>query len=158
MNNISSSRSYNMSRIRARDTQPEILIRKGLHARGYRFRLHDKKLPGKPDMVLSRYKTVILIQGCFWHVHECYLFRWPATRREFWEQKLNQNQQRDIRNKSLLKQSGWRVIEIWECALKGRHKRELSEVLDSIESILRSSLSWVAIESKLNTAMKKSIF
>src|SRR5690349_2323893 len=101
------TRSRMMSGIRGRDTQPELLIRKSLHKQGFRYRLHYKDLPGKPDLVFPAYKAIILINGCFWHGHQCHLFKWPATRREFWKTKITANQTRDARNLSTYSELGW---------------------------------------------------
>ena len=119
-----------MSGIRSKNTKPELLIRKGLHARGFRFRLHDKLLPGKPDLVLPKYSAVIFVHGCFWHRHDCHLFKWPKTRREFWHKKLLRNQEKDVESYASLKKDGWYILTIWECALKGRTRRPLDKVLD----------------------------
>ncbi len=117
-------RSYNMSQIRARDTQPEILVRKYLHANGFRYRLHDKKLPGKPDIVLKKYNTVILIHGCFWHGHkDCKYFVVPKTRTQWWLDKINRNKEKDRESIKALQKEGWNIITIWECELK-RDKRQ----------------------------------
>lgn len=116
------TRSRMMSGIRAVDTKPELLIRKGLYHKGFRYRLHDKKLAGKPDLVLKKYRAVIFIHGCFWHRHDCRLFKWPKTRTEFWHKKLNGNYQNDQRIIQLLREAGWRVCVVWECALKGADK------------------------------------
>lgn len=112
-------RHRNMSRIRGKDTKPEMLIRRGLHARGLRYRLHSKDLPGRPDLVFPRWHAVIQVHGCFWHGHDCPLFRLPATRPEFWEAKIAGNKSRDARNMADLIAAGWRVLVVWECALKG---------------------------------------
>jgi DNA mismatch endonuclease (patch repair protein) len=114
------TRSANMSAIRGKNTKPELVVRKLLFSRGFRYRLHVKTLPGAPDIVLRKYRVAILVHGCFWHGHDCYLFRWPATRREFWKSKIEQNIARDQRNILLLRSAGWRVICVWECAVKGR--------------------------------------
>jgi DNA mismatch endonuclease (patch repair protein) len=124
------TRSRMMSGIRSKNTKPELLIRKGLHGRGFRFRLHDKRLPGKPDLVLPRYSAVIFVHGCFWHMHDCHLFKWPKTRREFWHKKLLRNQEKDVESYASLKKDGWYILTIWECALKGRTRRPLDKVLD----------------------------
>ncbi len=119
-------RSYNMSRIRGQNTSPEIMVRKYLHAEGFRFRLHDKKLPGKPDIVLKKYKTVIFVNGCFWHSHKnCRYAIIPKTRTEWWEQKLNRTKERDKEATENLCLINWRVITIWECDLK-KEKREIT--------------------------------
>ncbi|PYF74353.1 very short patch repair endonuclease [Pedobacter nutrimenti] len=112
-------RSYNMSRIKGKNTKPELLVRKFLHSHGFRYRLHVKDLPGKPDIVLPKYKTVIFVHGCFWHGHEgCKYYVVPKTRTEWWLNKINGNISKDLDNKSLLIKSGWKVIEVWECGLK----------------------------------------
>lgn len=112
-------RSYNMSRIRSKDTKPEMLVRRFLHANGFRYRLHDKKLPGKPDIVLPKYKTVIFIHGCFWHGHEgCKYYVVPKTRTEWWLGKINSNVANDEKAAFALKNNGWRIINLWECELR----------------------------------------
>lgn len=112
-------RSAVMSRIRGRDTGPELLVRRALWADGLRFRLQARNLPGRPDVVLRRWNAVVFVHGCFWHRHEgCPLFRLPATRPEFWESKLRANQRRDTRAVRELSDAGWRILVVWECALK----------------------------------------
>ncbi|MEJ0104371.1 MAG: DNA mismatch endonuclease Vsr [Bacteroidota bacterium] len=112
-------RSYNMSQIKAKNTKPEILVRKFLHARGFRYKLHDKKLPGKPDLVLPKHKTVIFIHGCFWHGHDnCKYFVVPKTRTEWWVNKINTNKANDEKAIKALKKDGWKIINVWECDLK----------------------------------------
>ena len=112
-------RSYNMSRIRSKNTKPEEMMRKFLFSKGFRYRKNDTRLPGKPDIVLPKYKTVIFVNGCFWHGHEgCRYFVWPKNNAEFWEEKITGNIQRDKHNHQLLANQGWRIIEIWECQLK----------------------------------------
>lgn len=112
-------RSYNMSRIRSKNTKPEVLIRKYLHGKGFRFRINVKNLPGKPDIVLSKYKTVIFINGCFWHGHEnCKYFVIPKTRTEWWLEKINRNKENDEKALTALRLKGWRIINVWECELK----------------------------------------
>lgn len=113
------TRSYNMSRIKGKDTKPEMLVRKFLHANGYRYRLHVKDLPGKPDIVLPKYKTVIFVHGCFWHGHEgCKYFVVPKTRTEWWLNKINTNKANDKKAVQTLKKQGWHIITLWECQLK----------------------------------------
>ena len=120
-------RSHNMSRIRGKDTKPEIKVRKLLHGMGYRFRLHRKDLPGKPDIVLPRYQTVIFVHGCYWHRHSCrYGKPVPETNRQFWEDKFEANIKRDKRNQSELKSLGWNVVVIWECETKDIQRLEKS--------------------------------
>ena len=112
-------RSWNMSRIRGKDTNPEILLRSLLHKKGFRFRVHDKRLPGKPDIVLPRHKTVILVHGCFWHRHPgCRYAYTPKSRQKFWLKKFEGTMQRDEKQQTLLKDNGWNVIIVWECELK----------------------------------------
>lgn len=115
-----------MSAVKGKDTKPEILVRKWLHAAGYRFRLHVKELPGKPDIVLHKYKTVIFVNGCFWHQHQgCPHAKLPGTHREFWEDKLRKNVARDERNYQELRDLGWKVRIIWECEVKKIHNRPI---------------------------------
>ena len=119
--------SYNMSRIRSKNTKPEELVRKYLFSQGFRYRKNDNRLPGKPDIVLPKYKTVIFVNGCFWHGHEaCRYFAWPQNNAEFWKNKISGNIQRDRYNRQLLADQGWRVIDIWECELK---KSKVNETL-----------------------------
>ncbi len=129
------TRSRMMSGIRAENTKPEKLIRSQLHKRGFRFRLHHNKLPGKPDIVLKRYQAVILVHGCFWHRHECHLFRWPKTRPIFWKNKITGNHENDQKIIKELATLGWRVCVVWECSLKGP-KADVPNVTDSIAAWL----------------------
>jgi DNA mismatch endonuclease, patch repair protein len=118
-------RSYNMSRIKGKDTKPEMLVRRFLHANGFRYKLHDKSLPGKPDIVLPKYKTVIFVHGCFWHGHEgCKYFKVPKTRTEWWENKITGNILQDSKVSSLLTSIGWKIIILWECDLKASYISE----------------------------------
>ncbi len=111
-------RSWNMNRIRSKDTAPELTVRSLLHRNGFRFRLHVKDLPGKPDIVLPKYKTVIEVRGCFWHRHPgCKIATTPSTNTEFWQKKFTQNVARDKENEEKLKQLGWNVIVIWQCEI-----------------------------------------
>lgn len=128
-----------MSGIRGKDTKVELLIRKGLHARGFRYRLHAANLPGKPDLVLPRYRAAIFVHGCFWHGHDCHLFRLPSTRRDFWKTKIARNCERDEEVRKTLGENGWRTLVVWECALKGRTRQEPGSVLDSICAWLAGS-------------------
>ena len=112
-------RSYNMQQIRSRDTKPEMQVRKFLHAQGFRYRLHDKKLPGKPDIILPKYRTVIFVNGCFWHGHEhCKYYVVPKTRTDWWLNKINTNKANDAKAVKALKKVGWKIITVWECKLK----------------------------------------
>lgn len=110
-------RSYNMSKIRGKNTKPEMVVRKWLWSEGYRYRLHKKNLPGTPDIVFSSHKKVIFIHGCFWHKHNCKYFKWPETNKEFWREKINRNIQRDKENCKRLKSIGWNFLILWECEL-----------------------------------------
>ena len=119
------TRSYNMSRIRSENTKPEEMVRKYLFSQGLRYRKNDKRLPGKPDIVLPKYRTVVFVNGCFWHMHEgCKYFVWPRNNRDFWKQKIEGNVQRDRRKKTELESMGWNVITIWECQLKAGMRQE----------------------------------
>jgi DNA mismatch endonuclease (patch repair protein) len=139
-------RSRMMAGIRSKDTKPELIVRKGLHKRGFRYNIHDRRLPGKPDISFPRYRAVIEINGCLWHAHDCHLFKWPSTRNEFWKKKINGNRERDSRNREALGKSGWKVLIIWECALKGRTRKPLGNVLDLTEEWLKSGQGDMDIE------------
>lgn len=131
-------RSYNMSRIRGKDTKPEELVRKYLFSQGFRYRKNDARLPGKPDIVLPKYKTVIFVNGCFWHAHEgCRYFVWPKNNADFWKKKIESNVERDAKNYQLLKNLGWNVLIIWECELK---KYSFSKTMSSLEQQLTKSV------------------
>ena len=117
-----------MAGIRAQDTKPEMIVRRGLHAMGFRFRLHDRKLPGKPDLVFPMHRAVIFVNGCFWHGHDCALFKWPASREEFWREKITKNRANDASNAVFLAGLGWRSLTIWECAIKRRSPETLAGV------------------------------
>ena len=120
---VSSVRSRNMAAIRGKDTAPELAVRRILHAMGLRFRLHRRDLPGRPDIVLPKHRTVVFVHGCFWHRHEdCRYTTTPKTRQEFWQTKFAANVERDRRNRTDLQQLGWRVIVVWECELKLHNK------------------------------------
>lgn len=125
-------RSYVMSRIRGRDTGPEKMVRSALHRLGYRFRLHSSDLPGKPDIVLTRYRTVVLVHGCFWHRHKgCRYSYMPKTRKRFWVKKFDRNVQRDREVRAALKKLGWNTVVVWECELRfpNRMQRKLKMAL-----------------------------
>lgn len=111
-------RSYNMSRIRSKDTSPEVKVRHFLFSRGLRYRKNVASLPGKPDIVLKKYHTVVFIQGCFWHMHLCERFRWPKSNEDYWRPKLEGNAKRDLEHKHRLEEMGWSVLTVWECELK----------------------------------------
>lgn len=126
-------RSWNMSRIKSQNTNPEMQLRKALHKKGFRYRLHDKNLPGSPDLVFPKYNTVIFVHGCFWHRHGCKNTTTPSTRKEFWETKFKTNIVRDKKNIKDLQNAGWRVMIVWECELK---KADNNELINSIERFL----------------------
>ena len=127
---VSEQRSRNMSAIKSKNTKPEIAVRKLLHSMGYRFRLHRKDLPGSPDIVLPKYKTVIFVHGCFWHRHNnCKYATTPKTRKEFWENKFEENVKRDNLNQANLTLKGWKIIILWECQLKEDMKKRIRELL-----------------------------
>ena len=127
------TRSFNMSRIKAKDTKPELIVRRVCHKLGLRFRLHRKDLPGKPDLVFPRHNALIFVHGCFWHKHNCRFGRVkPKTNADFWEEKRQKTFERDISNKKTLKSVGWKVIEIWECEIKKEEelKKKILKILN----------------------------
>lgn len=131
-------RSRMMAGIGGKNTQPELTLRKGLHALGFRFRLHARELPGKPDIVLPKYHAVLFAHGCFWHGHDCHLFKVPATRTDFWLAKFARNREIDQHTEAALLASGWRRGVIWECALKGRRCLPVEKVLELCADWLKS--------------------
>lgn len=118
-----------MSGIRGKDTLPEMTVRRGLHARGFRYRLHARGLPGSPDLVFPSRRAVLFVHGCFWHGHDCHLFKWPKSRPEFWRKKIGDNIERDSRALDELRDLGYRVGIVWECALKGKARLAPETVL-----------------------------
>ena len=134
-----------MSAIGGKNTKPELIVRKGLHAAGFRYRLHVKDLPGKPDLVLPKYQTVIFVHGCFWHRHDCPLFVWPKTRRTFWEDKILRNAERDSAALLSLAQAGWRTGIVWECAVKGRYRKQQGVVTAELAGFLKSDEATIEI-------------
>lgn len=141
-------RSQMMAGIRAKNTKPELFIRRHLHGLGFRFRLHDKRLPGSPDLVFPKHRAVILVHGCFWHGHQCSLFKWPRSRREFWSTKITGTMQRDARIRETLHDRGWRVAEVWECALRGRNRLAADRVLDTLSTWLSSTGRGISISEE----------
>lgn len=137
-------RRWVMSQIKGKDTKPEILMRRGLHRRGLRYKLHQANMPGKPDMVFPKYRAVVFVHGCFWHGHGCSLFKWPKTRAAFWKAKINRNIERDREVRIALKTAEWRVIVIWECALRGKYRRALPGVLHDTEAYIRHGREFIA--------------
>lgn len=132
------TRSRMMAGIRGKNTKPEMMIRQGLHRLGFRFRLHSSKVPGKPDLILSRYGAVVFVHGCFWHGHDCHLFKMPSTRREFWETKIGRNIERDHEVRLALRKLGWRQLIIWECSLKGKQRLPLEIVIQRTAEWIKS--------------------
>lgn len=136
-----------MAAIRSSDTKPELLIRKSLHARGYRYRLHDRQLPGRPDIVLPKYNAAIFVHGCFWHGHDCHLFKWPKTRSEFWRKKISDNTLRDRIAMTELEARDWRIGIVWECALRGTRRIQPDQLIQNIDDWLRSEKPRLQIAS-----------
>jgi len=126
-------RSYNMSRIKGKNTKPELLVRKWLWLQGYRYRLHRKDLPGNPDIVFPRQRRVVFVHGCFWHKHDCMYFKWPRTNREFWKKKINENVRRDKKNYQALIADGWSYFIVWECEIKTDLDGERRNLLSFLE-------------------------
>lgn len=133
------TRSRMMFGIWGKDTQPEMVLRKALHARGFRYRLHVPDMPGRPDMVFPRHRVVILAHGCFWHGHDCGLFRVPDSRREFWEAKINRNRERDQEVDRKLAADGWRRLAVWKCAMRGRGRLARQELVSQVVEWLKGS-------------------
>jgi DNA mismatch endonuclease (patch repair protein) len=125
-----------MSRIRSTNSKPEEIVRKHLFANGFRYRKNDKRYPGKPDIVLPKYKTVIFVHGCFWHMHDCGRFVWPTSNEEYWKTKIARNIERDESNVAALKQAGWNVLVVWECELK---KKSAQSRLEKLVSEIRNN-------------------
>lgn len=138
-------RSRMMAGIRGTNTNPELLLRRGLFAAGLRYRLHVRSLPGKPDMVFPRFKAVLFAHGCFWHGHNCPLFKMPSTRREFWETKITRNREVDARNEAALRDLGWRYGIVWECSLKGKSRLPFPDVIAQCSSWIRSKKATMEI-------------
>ncbi len=142
----SDQRRLNMSRIRGANTKPELMVRRGLHSQGLRFRLHDHKLPGSPDLVFASARAIVLIHGCFWHGHDCALGVQPRSNAAFWDAKIGRNQQRDRLVNDQLSSLGWRVATVWECALRGRTRLPPEAVLGALTRFVRTDLHLKSIE------------
>jgi DNA mismatch endonuclease (patch repair protein) len=138
-------RRFNMSRVRSEDTRPEMTVRRLVHSLGFRYRLHRRDLPGKPDIVLPRYRAVIFVHGCFWHGHDCSLFRMPATRAEFWATKIAANRRRDAAAVAALDGAGWRSLLVWECALRGRDRLPPETLTDRVTAYIVGDAPFGAI-------------
>jgi DNA mismatch endonuclease (patch repair protein) len=142
------TRSRMMSAIRSKNTTPELVVRRALHAQGFRFRIHERKLPGTPDLVLPRHRAAVFVSGCFWHGHDCSLFRLPKTRPEFWQKKIEANQTRDASVVRKLSVSGWRHATVWECALRGRQPSEIAMVISDLASWIRSDRRDISLRGR----------
>ncbi len=136
------TRSRMMSGIHGRNTKPELLIRSLLHRRGFRFRLHAQNLPGKPDIVFPRYRAVVFVHGCFWHGHDCPLFKWPSTRPKFWREKIGRNTRNDALKQKELIAANWRVGVVWECAIRGSGK-DLEGITQRLADWLQSDVPFM---------------
>ena len=134
-----------MAAVKGKDTRPELVIRSALHRRGFRFRLHLKDLPGKPDLVFPGRSAVLFVHGCFWHGHGCHLFRWPKSRRAFWYEKIEKNKERDREQHEALANTGWRIGTVWECALKGKTRLPLESVVSQCDIWLKSDLKTLEV-------------
>ncbi len=143
------TRSRFMSGIRGTNTRPELLVRSLLHGMGFRYGLHVRTLPGKPDIVLTRHRAVVFVHGCFWHGHACHLYRVPSTRRDFWLNKINQNRHKDSLAEQALLQDQWRIAVVWECALKGRSRRSLVEIGQKLERWILSKRDMLTIRGRI---------
>lgn len=147
----SAVRSRMMAGIRGKDTKPEIIVRRGLHALGFRYRLHDRKLPGKPDLAFPARRAVIFVHGCFWHGHDCHLFKWPSTREDFWKAKITRNRENDRRHSAALNDAGWRQATVWECSLKGKTRLPPGEPVRLLADWLRSDHASIEIEGLISS-------
>lgn len=140
------TRSRMMSGIQGKNTKPEISIRKALHLRGFRYRIHAKDLPGKPDLALPKYNAVIFVHGCFWHGHSCRYFKTPRTRPDFWLEKIGKNQTRDETQKTALIAAGWRVLVVWECAVRSMNREKSHVLIDLIAKWLINGNEYLQID------------
>ena len=143
------TRSRMMSGITAKNTKPELMIRKLLFNSGFRYRLHNRSLKGTPDIVLKKYRAVIFVNGCFWHGHNCHLFRLPKSRTEFWKKKIQSNRERDAINRKILREEGWRVGLVWECAVKGKIAKTSDLIICKIRDWLNCNKAMLEITGKL---------
>lgn len=134
-----------MAAIRGSHTKPELMVRRAMHAKGFRYRLHLKTLPGKPDLVFPQYRAVVFVNGCFWHQHNCHLFKWPGTRQDFWRVKIGRNVSNDYKAIEALREAGWRVATVWECALKGRTKPDFAEAMQTLAAWVGSDTQTIDI-------------
>ena len=143
------TRSRMMSGIKGKNTKPEVSIRKALHARGFRYRIHVNYLPGKPDLVLPKYRAVVFVHGCFWHGHTCRYFKIPQTRPDFWLVKIEKNQARDRGQEVALLSDGWRVLVVWECAVRSMNKKKSPVLIDQISNWLINGNEYLQIDESI---------
>lgn len=144
-------RSRMMSGIRSKDTRHEVALRKMLHAAGFRYRLHRRDMLGTPDITLPRHGATVFVHGCFWHGHECHLFKWPSTNRARWTEKILSNRHRDEETKRRLLEGGWRVCMVWECATRGRYRRSVEEVAECVIKWIQSSTTLCEVSGMAET-------
>jgi len=142
----SEKRSKVMSRITGKNTEPEMKIRKALHGLDYRYSLHKKNLPGKPDIYFRKYNALIEINGCYWHGHDCHFFKWPQNNKEFWKKKIGRTKERDGNNFRKLQDMGYRLLVIWECAIKGKTSLDFEVLIESVIKWLHSDIQFKEIE------------
>lgn len=150
------TRSRIMASVGQKNTGPETALRRALHAVGLRYRLHDRNLPGSPDLVLPRFRAVIFVHGCYWHSHGCYKSTVPKSRREFWQNKFETNRERDSRNVRLLRDQGWRVLTVWECMLKGKAAEPAEVVAEAAKAWLESDESFRELAPKTFSVISPS--
>ena len=141
----SAVRSRMMAAVKGKNTKPELAIRSALHRSGFRFRLHRKDLPGRPDLVFPGRNAVLFVHGCFWHGHDCHLFRWPKSREDFWRGKIRRNIERDRQQREALAEAGWRIGTVWECALKGKTRLPFESIVDKCAIWLESDVKTLEV-------------
>jgi len=141
----SAVRSRMMAAVKGKNTKPELAIRSALHRSGFRFRLHRKDLPGRPDLVFPGRNAILFVHGCFWHGHDCHLFRWPKSREDFWRGKIRRNIERDRQQRQALAEAGWRIGTVWECALKGKTRLPFESVVDQCAIWLKSDIKTLEV-------------
>lgn len=137
-----------MAAIKGSHTKPELMVRHALHAKGLRYKLHSRDLPGKPDLVFPKYRAVVFVHGCFWHRHDYHLFKWPSTRQEFWAEKISRNVLNDDLAMAKLRENGWRIATVWECALKGRTRLDFAIAMQKLADWVKSGESMLIIRGE----------
>lgn len=142
------TRSRMMSGIRSKNTRPEWFLRQRLHAKGFRYRLHAKNIPGKPDLVFPKYRALVVVNGCFWHGHSCRYFKWPASNPHFWREKISSNRARDIATLAKQIRQGWRVLTVWECAIRQSIREQNDLVVESVAKWLQSGETSAVMDEK----------